>query len=321
MLKMRDGDREDASHGSTGGRHVAEGKRAERAESAGERAKAELVAELRRLKAASRLSFGRLADRTHYSRSSWERFLNGKQLPTPAAVEQLAAVAGEEAEPLLALLAEASAPTVPSVDRGPASEAAVEASEPEPEADLSGGDPQRLARRWRHRLTVLGYIAGGALMGSLVTGLVFEAGVSETGTGVAGPAATETGGGTVAAAGEVHVKCRSDTCIGRDPQAMDCQWDAVTARETWLRGMHIELRYSEACQSVWGRIENGAVGDTVKIKDRTELEQEARIRIDRDTYTKMLAVDAEAPPETVTICGAIPVQKQMECSPTQTVQP
>ncbi|WP_143664588.1 helix-turn-helix transcriptional regulator, partial [Streptomyces sp. NRRL B-24572] len=43
---------------------------------------------MRAVKERSGLSYGRLAAKTHYSRSSWERFLNGKQLPSRVAVEQ-----------------------------------------------------------------------------------------------------------------------------------------------------------------------------------------------------------------------------------------
>ncbi|MGV9887902.1 helix-turn-helix domain-containing protein [Streptomyces sp. NPDC003395] len=294
-----------------------------RAEDARER----LIEELRRLKAASRLSFERLADRTHYSRSSWERFLNGKQLPTRAAVEQLAAVAGEEAAPLLALLDGATATESPAVHAPPTdgTPVAVRAAEAGPEPKTTPSEAARGVTDGRRRgFAVAGYIAAGALMGSLATGLLFTMSLPEAGPGAATTteqAAPGDGVGTASAAEKVTAGCRSDTCIGRDPQAMDCQWDAVTARQTWLRGMHIELRYSAACQSLWGRIENGAVGDTVTIKDRTELEQTATIRIDRDTYTKMLAVSAETPAETVTVCGAIPSQKQMECSPDGAVQP
>ncbi|WP_314611882.1 helix-turn-helix domain-containing protein [Streptomyces stackebrandtii] len=62
---------------------------------------AELTAEMRRIKCAMELSYGKLAQRTHYSRSSWERFLNQKQLPTRIAVEQFAAAAGQDPRPLL----------------------------------------------------------------------------------------------------------------------------------------------------------------------------------------------------------------------------
>ncbi|KQX13652.1 hypothetical protein ASC82_06805 [Streptomyces sp. Root431] len=56
---------------------------------------------MRRIKCAMELSYGKLAQRTHYSRSSWERFLNQKQLPTRIAVEQFAAAAGQDPRPLL----------------------------------------------------------------------------------------------------------------------------------------------------------------------------------------------------------------------------
>ncbi|MFC9591048.1 helix-turn-helix domain-containing protein [Streptomyces sp. NPDC056944] len=62
---------------------------------------AELAAEMRRIKCATELSYGKLAQRTHYSRSSWERFLNQKQLPTRVAVEEFAAAAGTDPGPLL----------------------------------------------------------------------------------------------------------------------------------------------------------------------------------------------------------------------------
>lgn len=65
---------------------------------------AELTAEMRRIKYAAELSYGKLAQRTHYSRSSWERFLNQKQLPTRIAVEQFAAASGQDPRPLLVRL-------------------------------------------------------------------------------------------------------------------------------------------------------------------------------------------------------------------------
>ncbi|WP_342455104.1 helix-turn-helix transcriptional regulator [Streptomyces aureus] len=49
---------------------------------------------MRRLKERTGLGYGRLAAQTHDSRSSWERFLNGKQLPTTVAVGEFAAAMG-----------------------------------------------------------------------------------------------------------------------------------------------------------------------------------------------------------------------------------
>ncbi|MFH8469116.1 helix-turn-helix domain-containing protein [Streptomyces sp. NPDC017991] len=52
----------------------------------------QFVVQLRRLKDHSGLGLATLADRTAYSRSSWDRYLNGKALPPIEAVEALARV-------------------------------------------------------------------------------------------------------------------------------------------------------------------------------------------------------------------------------------
>ncbi|MFE2521906.1 peptidoglycan-binding protein [Streptomyces mirabilis] len=63
----------------------------------------QLVVELRRLKDHGGLSLESLQAKTPFSRSSWERYLNGKVLPPQAAVEALARMAGAEVTPLRAL--------------------------------------------------------------------------------------------------------------------------------------------------------------------------------------------------------------------------
>ncbi|MEU6019481.1 helix-turn-helix domain-containing protein [Streptomyces sp. NPDC047515] len=62
-----------------------------------------LVAQLRRLKDHSGLSLASLESRTGYSRSSWERYLNGRSLPPREAVDALAQVCGVDPTRLLAL--------------------------------------------------------------------------------------------------------------------------------------------------------------------------------------------------------------------------
>ncbi|MGW2594315.1 helix-turn-helix domain-containing protein [Streptomyces sp. NPDC001515] len=308
-------------------------------------AHARLSAEMRRIKEVSQLSFGGLADRTHYSRSSWERFLNGKQLPTTVAVEQLAAVAGTDPEPLLGLLAEATAvpaggtaPTAPAPAAAPVEEPGTAArpktaqpvrtvtAEPAERsaATDAGGSPRRST--WRRRSAVIGYIAAGALMGSVATGVVLPLvtdaahGADTSAGGTRGAGADDEGTDLVPGAGDIQVKCTSDTCIRNDPQAMECQWDAETVKSTFLRGMHIQLRYSAACQAVWGRIEGGAVGDKVTIRDARGNELEALIRFEHDSYTKMLAVSEEAPLASMSVCGVIPKEKQRQCAPEGAVQ-
>ncbi|USA01676.1 helix-turn-helix domain-containing protein [Streptomyces lydicamycinicus] len=62
-----------------------------------------LAAGLRELRARTGLSLAALAARTPYSKSSWERYLNGKKLPPRDAVEALCRLAGEPAGRLVAL--------------------------------------------------------------------------------------------------------------------------------------------------------------------------------------------------------------------------
>jgi transcriptional regulator with XRE-family HTH domain len=279
----------------------------------GRDSRALLAAELRRLKEKSGLSYGRLADKTHYSRSSWERFLNGKQLPTAVALEGFAAVMQTDADFLLGLL-----------------ERATEAEAPAEAKESAGAGPSPAVRDWKPGARGVGLVVVGALVGSLATAVVLGTGMVGGNAATSrppGPAgASSVGGATLSQQSRPSTQnarpgCSEDTCLRRDPQAMDCQWDATTARETWLRGMHIELRYSAACGSVWGRVESGAVGDSVTIKDKYGLGLSATIRVDRDTYTGMLAVTSEAPPATVTVCGTIPKYHARECSPDGTVEP
>ncbi|MGF0171030.1 peptidoglycan-binding protein [Streptomyces sp. Marseille-Q5077] len=63
----------------------------------------QLVVRLRRLKDHSGLSLRQLAARTGYSPKSWERYLGGRSLPPPQAVEALARIGGEDPTRWLAL--------------------------------------------------------------------------------------------------------------------------------------------------------------------------------------------------------------------------
>ncbi|WP_034263326.1 ATP-binding protein [Actinospica robiniae] len=82
-----------------------------------------LVNELRILKNVHHLTLEDLSARTHYGRSSWERWLNGKRLVTRSAVESLTASLGIDDAALLSLLAQVSpGPRTPHED-APAHEA------------------------------------------------------------------------------------------------------------------------------------------------------------------------------------------------------
>ncbi|NJQ00677.1 peptidoglycan-binding protein [Streptomyces zingiberis] len=99
-----------------------------------------LTVELRRLKDRTGLSLVSLGRKTGYSRSSWERYLNGRALPPRRAVEQLARLGGADPTRLLVLheLAETAvrrARSTPVPDTAPATAGG---STTEPGA---GGDP------------------------------------------------------------------------------------------------------------------------------------------------------------------------------------
>lgn len=133
----------------------------------------QLVVQMRRMKDHSGLSLAALAGRTGYSRSSWERYLNGKQLPPRQAVEELARACEAEPSRLLVLheLAEQSEQSEQaeqledSEQAGQAerSDAAGEPSEPE----SRGGPAAKSGRRglWvALSLVVVCAVAGAGLL-------------------------------------------------------------------------------------------------------------------------------------------------------------
>ncbi|MET7797160.1 helix-turn-helix transcriptional regulator, partial [Streptomyces decoyicus] len=58
---------------------------------------------MRELRRRTGLTLAALAERTPYSKSSWERYLNAKKLPPRGAVEALCLLAGEPPGQLVAL--------------------------------------------------------------------------------------------------------------------------------------------------------------------------------------------------------------------------
>ncbi|NBE56717.1 helix-turn-helix domain-containing protein [Streptomyces boluensis] len=95
----------------------------------------QFVVQLRRLKDRSGLSVATIATRTGYGRSSWERYLNGRSLPSAAAVEALARTCGTDAARLLALREVAEAAWGASRDTGEPPRGADDADD----ADNAGG--------------------------------------------------------------------------------------------------------------------------------------------------------------------------------------
>jgi tetratricopeptide (TPR) repeat protein/transcriptional regulator with XRE-family HTH domain len=124
-----------------------------------------LVAELRELKDALDLTLTELGTKTHYSTSSWERWLNGKRLITPAALASFAAVAGADSSRLLSLLERAAAPPPVGAETEPAP-APLSQSAPVPQAQPpSAPRPAQLPR------DIPDYVGRGRELALLVSGL------------------------------------------------------------------------------------------------------------------------------------------------------
>ncbi|MFF8034824.1 MULTISPECIES: DUF2690 domain-containing protein [unclassified Streptomyces] len=281
-----------------------------------------LTAGLRELRARTGLSLAALAARTAYSKSSWERYLNGKAMPPRQAVRELCRVAGEPDARLVALweiaesewsgragglaggLAPASAaargaapipapvPTsVPAPVPAPVS-APAPASAPGPVPAGSG------PRRGRHRLSrgglmlvlasVYAVIAGGAALTVLLLPH------HDAGAGERHPSSSPY---------VLLPRCHGAGCEGRDPIRMVCGVapDTLATHRT-ATGAHVELRHSEECGASWARMWGARIGDRVDVTAAGRVHEARAVdKVDADTYVYTVMVAAR-PGDTVRTC-------------------
>ncbi|MCM1966564.1 helix-turn-helix domain-containing protein [Streptomyces sp. G1] len=238
-----------------------------------------LAAELRRLRRRTGLSLVDLGRCTPYSKSSWERYLNGKQQPPRQAVEVLCAVAREHPGRLLALweLADAvwSGRAVPASPRAvpvPGARSGAAGSDPAPAGPAFTGPAPAgpvpagsapAAERApvpggrRRRLVLTGSVLGGVLLVLTAALLLLrESGPRQTGD--AGPA-------------EKMIRnpgCAGAGCAGKDPVRMGCGGAGmVTAlrTDTGPGDRQLELRYGALCEAVWVRASGLKPGDRVEV--------------------------------------------------------
>ncbi|MFF9850440.1 helix-turn-helix domain-containing protein [Streptomyces litmocidini] len=211
-----------------------------------------LAAALRELRESTGLSLAALAARTPYSKSSWERYLNGKKPVPRQAVEALCAMAGERPGRLLALweLADAvwsgrSAP--PGHARGtPAADEGAPPSVQHPVRASTGPRPWRL-RRWAAAAAVV--LLG---LGGLTLAPRGDDAPADTGE----PAIRNPG-------------CTGVTCEGEDPKTMGCGGTGMAstiAARTGGAGQRMELRQGEDCRAVWVRATDLRPGDRVELR-------------------------------------------------------
>lgn len=251
-----------------------------------------LAAGLRELRGRTGLSLAGLAARTPYSKSSWERYLNGKKLPPRDAVEALCRLAEEPAGRLLALWELADADwsgrgrsgtargrgAADAARRGSAggtvsAPGAAVIAEAAPRAEAvpraEGGGPQVVAGRKqppRRGVAVLAGVCVGVL--AVVMVLAFREAEGSPSEGAA-PGASETTG------------CRGAACDGKDPESMYCDRPeqlVTPAERTAAGGEHLQIRYGTVCGAVWGRLRNGRVGDRIEVTAPGARPRSVRVR-------------------------------------------
>ncbi|MEV5382268.1 DUF2690 domain-containing protein [Streptomyces sp. NPDC052721] len=147
-----------------------------------------------------------------------------------------------------------------------------------------------LSRRSEHRQQVLMFLAGLVGVGVLIAGVLLftqgdggKGGRAVTSPSPSAPARTSPPPG---------VKCTGAACTGKDAEAMGCSGDLVsTAKTATVGSTTLEVRYSKACGTAWGRITSGAPGDTVRVTVG-KVRQTGDITAVGDTigYTPMVAV-------------------------------
>jgi transcriptional regulator with XRE-family HTH domain len=249
----------------------------------------EFTALLRRRIERSGVSIAALADATGYSRSSWERYLNGRQLPPKYAVVALAQVTDTEPEHLATMWelterawSRAEGRHDITIEAARVAEARAALGEFGPPPDLSGDAP-RPRRRGRR---VLLFLTGVAVVVLAVLGATLLLGgnpsAPERAGGPSSPSSSPSGSPSVSAQG----------FTGKDPEAAGCGGaHARTAASAWVGGTFLEMRYSATCGTVWARISAAAAGDVVSVSGAGATERQ-RIGDGAAAYTPMLAVSA-----------------------------
>ncbi|MDF4252600.1 XRE family transcriptional regulator [Streptomyces sp. WMMB303] len=254
------------------------------------------VEQLRRTKDMAGLTLAQLAEATAYSKSSWERCLNGSQLPPSQAVEALATRAGTDPEQLLALweFAEAtwsdrgrtrredSAGETEETDvagrKGVEDEGTAPAEPREPAGPGRAPIGETPGRPRRPMGTAV--LAG---LGALLTGAAVLAAFAFSGerTSEAENGSSAGTNATQSPVKDVQVSCHGDSCNGKDPVDKGCGGDAWTAASERVEKSYVEVRYSSACRAAWARIKSATPGDRIEL-----------VRKDDRTYDEVVPDDA-----------------------------
>jgi transcriptional regulator with XRE-family HTH domain len=303
-----------------------------------------LTERLREVKDVQSLSLSEIARRTHYSKASWQRWLNGERLVTVQALEALLAQVGGDAECLRALLARADAPTVDDtaaapdpaplplplpddvpVPGSPASDAAplerplerpagsgaeedvAEVPAPAGSGNGAAGEDSpavRPGRSWLREPGLLLSSAGLATIVVLAAACVTLLVDPPSRSGATPSPAAASAAPSAATVTQGAPDCLGIGCIGKDPQLTGCGADAVTLLTGNVGKVILYIRYSPSCHAAWAKLTDGAPKDRATITTSAGQSATALIHWGYDAYSPM--VDASGPKVILQVCGRQP---------------
>ncbi|MFI6039059.1 helix-turn-helix domain-containing protein [Streptomyces sp. NPDC051315] len=272
----------------------------------------EFAGQLRQVVDRAGLTLAQLADRTHYGRASWERYLNGRLLAPKGAVVALAEVTGTDPASLVTLweLAERAwsraelrhdlaseavrlsrARTVTAPGPGVAGAAGGSPTLPPVPGDPGGAPPEEAGppvRRHARRPAL--FLAGvvGVVIAAWGAFLLTDGGTPRESRTAAEPSPSATPGPSL----PPGVLCGGVDCTGQDAERMGCGGDLVTTAASVTVGTTLlEVRYSSTCGAAWGRITGAGRGDMVRVTAGA-VRHSGDITTAGDTiaYTPMVAV-------------------------------
>ncbi|MGW0792812.1 DUF2690 domain-containing protein [Streptomyces sp. NPDC002911] len=252
-----------------------------------------LTAVLRELRARTGLSLAALSERTAYSKSSWERYLNGKSLPPRRAVQELCRVANEPDGRLLALWEIAEADWSGRAAAPAAQEPRPQPQEP-PRPTAAGRPRGRRGRLMRALASAYTVIVVGVVLVLVLVLVLFMMLTRHTQEGEPLSASSPY---------SLAPQCHGAACEGQDPMRLICAIgpDTLTTYRT-ATGAHVELRYSEKCGASWARLWGARIGDRVEVTAGGPT-HDVRIEDSADTETYLYTEMTEAHPgSTVRVC-------------------
>ncbi|MFD5848431.1 helix-turn-helix domain-containing protein [Streptomyces chartreusis] len=208
-----------------------------------------LAAVLRELKGRTGLSLAGLAAKTAFSKSSWDRYLNGRTLPPRDAVQELCRLAGEPEGRCLALWEIAE-----SAGSGRAAAQPPEETAPVEDDGRQGSADQSSVHRRATLVAVLASVSAVVVGGVAAAALLLPDRRGEPGASLS-PPPSATG-----------PRCRGEVCEGKSPMRMKCAGAPLTLSSyRTATGAWLELRYSQECGTSWARMWGTRIGDRLEM--------------------------------------------------------